>query len=90
MDLSFHHILKSFSIQAIAKARIMSSQYLEKQDPNRAETLEVVKTQYERDEIAHLSPEHREYLLNKHGHLDLGPVPDMNDADPYNWSSIKV
>lgn len=37
-----------------------------------------------------LSQEHRDYLLNRHGTLDLDPIPDMADADPYNWSSWKV
>ncbi|KAJ5248606.1 hypothetical protein N7468_000057 [Penicillium chermesinum] len=37
------------------------------------------------DRIASLPEEHREYLLARHGTLDLDPIPDMNDADPYNW-----
>ena len=32
-----------------------------------------------------LSPEHREYLLARHGTFDLDPIPAMDDADPYNW-----
>ncbi|OIW34601.1 MFS general substrate transporter [Coniochaeta ligniaria NRRL 30616] len=28
---------------------------------------------------------HLEYLLARHGTLELDPMPDMNDADPYNW-----
>ncbi|KAJ5587992.1 uncharacterized protein N7459_003757 [Penicillium hispanicum] len=40
---------------------------------------------YVEDRVAHLSDEHREYLLARHGTLDLDPLPDMNDADPYNW-----
>jgi hypothetical protein len=34
--------------------------------------------------------EHRQYLLNRHGTFDLDPVPDMGDADPYNWANWKV
>ena len=41
-------------------------------------------------EIDHLSQEHREYLLARHGTLELDPVPTMSDADPYNWPSWKV
>jgi hypothetical protein len=39
---------------------------------------------------ARLSQEHRDYLLKRHGTLDLDPIPDMADADPYNWSTWKV
>lgn len=42
------------------------------------------------DEIAHLSEEHRQYLLQRHGILELDPVPSMSDADPYNWPRWKV
>jgi hypothetical protein len=41
-------------------------------------------------EASALSREHRDYLLNRHGTLDLDPMPDMKDADPYNWSAKKV
>lgn len=37
-----------------------------------------------------LSTEHREYLLQRHGTLELDPIPSMSDADPYNWTSRKV
>ncbi|KAJ5160758.1 uncharacterized protein N7482_007762 [Penicillium canariense] len=37
------------------------------------------------DRVAHLSEEHRQYLLARHGTLNLDPIPDLNDADPYNW-----
>ncbi|KAJ5951502.1 uncharacterized protein N7479_009915 [Penicillium vulpinum] len=40
---------------------------------------------YVEDRVAHLSEEHRQYILAKHGTLDLDPIPDMTDADPYNW-----
>ncbi|KAJ5162528.1 hypothetical protein N7492_007920, partial [Penicillium capsulatum] len=35
--------------------------------------------------VAHLSEQHRQYLLARHGTLDLDPIPDMNDTNPYNW-----
>ncbi|KUI53057.1 hypothetical protein VP1G_00452 [Cytospora mali] len=41
------------------------------------------------DEINGLSEEHRQYLLERHGTLDLNPMPDMSDANPYNWSQNK-
>lgn len=37
-----------------------------------------------------LSPEHREYLLARHGTLDLNPMPSMDPADPLNWPAWKV
>ena len=37
-----------------------------------------------------LSPEHRDYLMQRHGTLDLEPMPGFGDADPYNWSPWKV
>ncbi|KAF8850419.1 MFS general substrate transporter [Acephala macrosclerotiorum] len=36
-----------------------------------------------------LSNEHRQYLLDRHGTLDLDPIPDIGDADPYNWPQWK-
>lgn len=41
------------------------------------------------DETSSLSEEHKQYLLQKHGTLDLSPIPDMSDADPLNWSQRK-
>lgn len=38
----------------------------------------------------HLSPEHREYLISRHGTTDLSPLPSMDPADPLNWPSWKV
>lgn len=38
----------------------------------------------------HLSEEHRQYLLQRHGTIDLDPLPSLGDADPYNWSLWKV
>jgi hypothetical protein len=45
---------------------------------------------YVEDRVAHLTEEHRQYLLARHGTLDLDPIPDMNDADPYNWPTWRV
>lgn len=47
-------------------------------------------TYLDREEAAHLSEEHRQYLLQRHGTLELDPIPLMTDADPYNWPSWKV
>lgn len=39
---------------------------------------------------AGLSQEHRDYLLARHGTLELDPIPDMGDQDPFNWPTWKV
>jgi hypothetical protein len=45
---------------------------------------------YVEDRVAHLSENHRQYILAKHGTLDLEPIPDMADSDPYNWPQWRV
>ncbi|KAK7747508.1 hypothetical protein SLS53_001763 [Cytospora paraplurivora] len=40
-------------------------------------------------EMSALSEDHRQYLIRKHGTFELDPLPDMSDADPYNWSQKK-
>lgn len=67
----------------------MATREGEKLDRSHAEDLEPVHTQLESEETANLSPEHRQYLLERHGTLELDPVPDMSDADPYNWKTSK-
>lgn len=42
------------------------------------------------EEQSHISSEHREYLLNRHGTVELDPLPTMCTADPYNWPTWKV
>jgi len=37
-----------------------------------------------------LSQEHIDYLLKRHGTLELDPLPGHGDADPYNWATWKV
>lgn len=39
---------------------------------------------------AFLSEPHKSYLIQRHGTLDLDPIPSMDPADPYNWASWKV
>ncbi|EMC94446.1 hypothetical protein BAUCODRAFT_35666 [Baudoinia panamericana UAMH 10762] len=38
---------------------------------------------------AHLSQEHRDYLMQRHGTLELSPLPSADPADPYNWPEWK-
>jgi hypothetical protein len=66
-------------------------------------TLEAPPTKYESDYLeekdvgvevsapsAFLSEPHKSYLIERHGTLDLDPIPSMDPADPYNWASWKV
>lgn len=45
---------------------------------------------YEESLAAHLPKAHRDYLLERHGTLELDPIPGMGPADPYNWPEWKV
>lgn len=38
---------------------------------------------------AHLTQDHRNYLLQRHGTLDLDPIPGCDGADPMNWPQRK-
>ncbi|KAL4896853.1 major facilitator superfamily domain-containing protein [Aspergillus ambiguus] len=58
-----------------------SSEYLEK-----AEEGPVTMTDFA---MANLSAAHREYLLQRHGTLELDPLPSASNADPYNWPAWK-
>lgn len=55
-----------------------------------AEVEYLTQTPLESEEIAALPQAHKDYLLSRHGTLDLDPIPDMIDADPYNWPQWKV
>jgi hypothetical protein len=46
-------------------------------------------TYLDKEEASHLSEEHRQYLIQRHGTLDIDPLPTMSDADPYNWPKYK-
>jgi hypothetical protein len=45
---------------------------------------------FEKDEAVVLSPEHRDYLIQRHGTIELDPMPTSSEADPYNWPQWKV
>jgi hypothetical protein len=47
-------------------------------------------TYLDKDEVSHISQEHRQYLIERHGTFDLDPLPTMGTADPYNWPQWKV
>lgn len=46
--------------------------------------------QVEDDEQIQLSLAHKEYLLARHGTLELYPMPSQDDLDPLNWPKWKV
>jgi hypothetical protein len=58
------------------------SECLEKADDIHATEAEIV--------AASLSVSHKEYLIQRHGTLDLDPLPSPSNADPYNWPLWKV
>ncbi|KAI2737551.1 hypothetical protein DTO013E5_4362 [Penicillium roqueforti] len=39
--------------------------------------------------VARLPKAHRDYLMERHGTLELDPIPGMSPADPYNWPEWK-
>lgn len=41
-------------------------------------------------DAAALSPEHRAYLMQRHGTVELDPMPGYGNADPLNWARWKV
>lgn len=42
------------------------------------------------DPTMYLPESHKAYLIERHGTLDLDPIPSMDPADPYNWALWKV
>ena len=54
------------------------------------EHLQNAATFLEGNAISGLSQEHQQYLLQRHGTLELDPIPGMGDADPYNWPLWKM
>ena len=39
---------------------------------------------------AELTQEHCDYLVKRHGTVELDPIPSDDPADPYNWPAWKV
>jgi len=39
---------------------------------------------------AGISQEHRDYLIQRHGTVDLDPIPTADPADPYNWFASRT
>jgi hypothetical protein len=47
-------------------------------------------SQLEKGLSGKLSPQHRDFLIARHGTADLIPLPTMDPADPFNWPAWKV
>ncbi|EIT80122.1 major facilitator superfamily domain-containing protein [Aspergillus flavus] len=52
-------------------------------------TAGAIPTSYSDIVESRISKAHRDYLLERHGTLELDPIPSMDPADPYNWPSWK-
>lgn len=66
-------------------------QQVPKKDLDLVESSEAGKPSTYADIVASgLSAAHRDFLLERHGTLELDPMPSMDPADPYNWPSWKV
>lgn len=58
------------------------SQYMEKVEHGQVTTSNLATVS--------LPQPHQDYLLQRHGTLDLDPIPSLSAADPYNWPTWKV
>lgn len=62
---------------------------MEKHDQQGQDHLEQVEAAFDSPTYS-LSEPHKAYLIERHGTLELDPIPSMDPADPYNWPSWKV
>lgn len=65
-----------------------SGDYVE--EPRDLANTETQATYFNGESTTALSQDHKEYLLKRHGTLDLDPLPGPGGADPYNWPNWKV
>jgi hypothetical protein len=87
VELSGHAHMPSVNMSA------PSSSFDNGHDGDLVEKIEPALTHakyYPTNDTADLTPAHRDYLLKKYGTLELDPVPNFDEADPYNWPSWKV
>ncbi|KAK2768317.1 hypothetical protein FQN54_000170 [Arachnomyces sp. PD_36] len=75
---------------------ILNNDQVEEDEPDKGEEVELADLGQQQPASAGnsatdgLTQEHRDYIRRKHGTLDLDPIPDMADNDPYNWPAWKV
>ncbi|KAI9927672.1 hypothetical protein MW887_003293 [Aspergillus wentii] len=58
------------------------SEYFEQADEEKQKSFSDIAADF-------LSQTHQDYLIQRHGTLELDPIPSMSDADPYNWPTWK-
>lgn len=86
------HSMKSFELQpSRAVGEIVKSNPTSKPDIDLIESAEAgMSVTYVETVAARLSKGHQDYLIERHGTLDLDPIPGMSPTDPYNWPTWKV
>jgi hypothetical protein len=66
-----------------------SSSAGEKKHHNDIENVDIPAFVDLNDGVPVLTEEHRDYLIQRHGTVDLDPLPSADPADPYNWPQWK-
>ncbi|PYH96036.1 MFS general substrate transporter [Aspergillus ellipticus CBS 707.79] len=79
----------SEGVQPTPSPKTQDAPHIEKDSSEYFEKVEEGPSSYAEIAAASLSPSHREFLLQRHGTLDLDPIPSPSDADPYNWPTWK-
>ena len=57
---------------------------------NHVEATDTRATYIDKSYTPQLTREHHDYLMQRHGTIDLEPLPGHGNADPYNWPAWKV
>lgn len=62
-----------------------------KEDTNFIESTEAgIPSKFSDIMASRLSKSHLDYLLQRHGTLEIDPLPSIDPAEPYNWPEWKV
>lgn len=80
---------KDHADMGVVKTNSASPPAAEYKENDYDNTLRQKSTYIEDGGLEHLSQDHRDYLLQRHGTLDLDPLPSDDPADPYNWPNWK-
>jgi len=62
---------------------------LKRYDTQKATSIELQEAIH-RINSPYISNEHSDFLLKRHGTLELNPLPSAHEEDPYNWPRWKV
>jgi hypothetical protein len=87
--------MTSVELQPSSSRSAEQTEQIEKNEGSKADIDLVESTgnqaaTYGESVAARLPKAHRDYLLERHGTLELDPIPGMGPADPYNWPEWKV